>query len=268
MATHVSSLIVVLEKHRKALNQVNTPQLNSTETRNTLRLLVEEYFNVVRPQIAGNSERADNIDVVDSAMQNLLELCHKRGGINKYKDLLSKIKRGLITLDTHLVSASTSEIQQSTRDPVDSKIIVTLRALLPTAALSYDQALIDLENDARISWRGPATDLREALRETLDHLAPDKDVEEMSGYKPVAGAHHPTMKQKVRFILKNRGLSKSLSEPAQHATDSIDESVGQFIRSVYTRSSISTHTPTDRSEVLRVLDFVRVVLCELLEIRR
>jgi hypothetical protein len=124
-----------------------------------------------------------------------------------------------------------------------------------------------LESFERLSWRGPAADLREALRETLDYLAPDSEVESSVGYKQEPNVQGPTMKQKVRFILKNRGLSKALSSPAESATASVDEALGTFVRSVYARSSVSTHTPTDRMEVQRVLDLVRVVLAELLEAR-
>ena len=55
-------------------------------------------------------------------------------------------------------------------------IIGTLTSLLPSSARSYEQAIRDLQSADRLSWRGPATDLRESLRETLDHLAPDADV--------------------------------------------------------------------------------------------
>lgn len=47
----------------------------------------------------------------------------------------------------------------------------------------------------------------------------------------------------------------------------VDTVVGAFVRSVYTRSATSTHTSTDRDEVIRIRDFVRVALGELLEIR-
>ena len=44
------------------------------------------------------------------------------------------------------------------------------------------------------------------------------------------------------------------------------EYVGGLTRSVYTRSSVSTHTPTERIEITRVHAWVWVVLCELLEL--
>src|SRR5690606_26559968 len=132
-------------------------------------------------------------------------------------------------------------------------------------AMSYEQALIDLRTEDRLSWRGPATDLREALREVLDKLAPDDEVKAAPGFKPEPDARGPTMKQKVRYVLRNRRVSKSISEPTENAATAVDEALGAFVRSVYTRSSVSTHTSTSRGEALRVLDLVRVVLCELLE---
>ena len=77
----------------------------------------------------------------------------------------------------------------------------------------------------------------------------------MAGYKDEPDARGPTMKQKVRFILRNRGISKAISATTEDATRSIDEAIGIFVRSVYTRSSVSTHTPTSKDEVLRVLDW-------------
>jgi hypothetical protein len=104
------------------------------------------------------------------------------------------------------------------------------------------------------------------LRETLDHLAPDADVKSTPGFKLNPETSGPTMKQKVRFIMRNRGIKKVSAEATEAATDAIDEAIGTFVRSVYTRSTLSTHTPTDKAEVLLVRDFVKVVFCELLEI--
>ncbi|MCZ7600866.1 MAG: hypothetical protein M5U09_28275 [Gammaproteobacteria bacterium] len=266
MPSHVTSLLADVERERKALNRERGSQLNSSKLRDGLRALVEQYFNDVRPMIDERSAPVEHIQGVDSAMQDLLALCHKRGSVQKYKSLLKVVKAHLIHLDTGLVTGgSQSDIGIQTE--LDSRIIKTLRALLPSAALSYEQAIADLSAPDRLSWRGPATDLREALRETLDHLAADRDVERSPGYKQAANTNGPTMKQKVRYIMKNRGQSKAISAPAEDATAAIDDAVGSFVRSVYTRTSVSTHTPTDKNEVLRVLEMVRVVLSELLEAR-
>ena len=155
-----------------------------------------------------------------------------------------------------------------TLEAVDKRILDTLIQLAPSAALSYEQALLDIGNDSRLSWRGPATDLREALRETLDQLAPDKQVAAQPGFRLEKDCSGPTMKQKVRFVLARRGRPKSAMEAPEQAAVAVEEAVGAFVRSVYTRSSVSTHTPTDKDEILRVRDWVRVALCELLEARQ
>lgn len=264
MPSTVTSLLADLERERKGLNAVKSPQLHAATARASLRKLAEQYFSDVRPALDTMTGPTEHRDGVDAAMRDLLALCHKHGSVAKYRDLLRTAKRHLIHLDTGLISGG----QESThRTQADINIVTTLRALLPSAAASYEQALIDLSQASRASWRGPATDLREALRETLDHLAPDADVQAMPGYKAELGAHGPTMKQKVRHILKSRGQSKIASATAEDATAGVEAAVGSFVRSVYTRSSVSTHTPTDKQEVLRILDLVRVVLGELLETR-
>src|SRR2546428_33158 len=60
--------------------------------------------------------------------------------------------------------------------PTERLIIDTLSRILPAAAASYEQCLVDLGGVPRRSYRGVAHELREALRETLDYFAPDGDV--------------------------------------------------------------------------------------------
>lgn len=266
MAQILRIYIQELEKARKELNKVKGQQLQSQTQRDDLRLLVEKYFGAVRPSIVSDKEQNEAIKQVDDDMQELLLLCHKRGSAKTYRQLLSNAKTGLVAADARVVSSTILSTNKLSLDAVDQQIVSTLQSIVPAAALSYQQATVDLQGDIRLSWRGPATDLREALRETLDYLAPDDDVKAMPGYKQELNTNGPTMKQKVRFLLKNRGASKAVSGPAESAIESVEESLGTFIRSVYTRSNVSTHTPTDKAEVLRVRDFVRVVLCELLEI--
>lgn len=265
MPSVVSPLLVALDRERKALAKVSGAQLWSAAVRDSLRALVESYFNEVRPKLLGKSREGVDLEPVDASMQQLLSLCHKRGSVQKYRGLLKDVKGHLVHVDGQLISTAATGHSGATE--VDVRILATLNALVPSAALSYEQALRDLQQATRLSWRGQATDLREALRETLDHLAPDVDVESAAGYKAEPDARGPTMKQKVRFILRSRGVSKGTAAPAENAADAIEEAIGAFVRSVYTRSSVSTHTPTNKAEVLRVLDLVRVVLSELLEVR-
>jgi hypothetical protein len=263
MPQSLKDFIRRVDTSRGKLNAVKSIQLQSTSLKSEIRQIVEDYFNEIRPSIIKNETQDDRFGKIDREMQNLLPLCHKKGSRTTYKKHLMQIRKLLIEADSNIIST----IVKTPRDnSVDLKIIETLDKILPSAALSYRQGIQDLLAESRFSWRGPATDFRESLRETLDHLAPDNEVKSMPGFKQAPDTNGPTMKQKVKYILEKRGLSKSKGETTENAIDAIELSLGSFIRSVYTRSSISTHTPTDKGEVVRVRNLVRAVLSELLEI--
>ncbi len=109
-------------------------------------------------------------------------------------------------------------------------------------------------------------ELREALRETLDHLAPDDEVTTAPGYVQEKNWSGPTMKQKVRFILKARGQTKSASEVPEQTTTTIDEMIGTLTRSVYDRSSVATHLALEKRTVLQICRYVVAVLHDILEL--
>jgi len=264
MPSAISNLIKQIDPLRKKVNSVKAKQVHSASLREEVRQMIEDYFKLIRPTIISDAANNKEVGIIDEQMQELLVLCHKTPTKTVYLKRVNDIRKQLVSLDSKLLSFV--QAPPSSVNSVDTQIIETLTKILPTAALSYKQALIDLEGEDRFSWRGPATDLREALRETLDHLAPDKDVMAMPGFKLEKDTHGPTMKQKVRFILTKRGISKAQSATAESSVESVENIVGSFVRSVYTRSSISTHTATDKNEVLRIKSYVRVTLGELLEI--
>jgi hypothetical protein len=98
-------------------------------------------------------------------------------------DLLNVCRKSLINIDAHQLSQPPAVTLAVTESDLDRQIIETLEKLLPSAAASYKQGASDLKQAQRYSWRGPATDFRESLRETLDHLAPDLEVKKMDNPK-------------------------------------------------------------------------------------
>jgi hypothetical protein len=149
---------------------------------------------------------------------------------------------------------------------VETQILRTLRELLPTAALSYEQALRDLRDAPRLSYRGTAVELRETLREVLDHLAPDADVKASPGFKPEKHAEGPTMRQKAQFILRARGVPSGSLATSKDAIERVEAATASLARSVYNRGSVSTHVATSREEVLNMKTYVNAVLAELLQV--
>lgn len=265
MGHAISDALPKLDHLRKEIKGNKGTQIFAQSIRQELHRFATDYFSNVRPQLSAGEGIENELSQADSIFQTLLSLSRKNPSKDKCLRLLKDAKGLFVKLEATSLSSGIKGTSTA-RPPTDNLIIESLQELCPTAALAYDQALRDLASEGRLSYRGPATDLREALRETLDTLAPDKDVIAMPGYKPEQDAKRPTMKQKVRYILRNRGFKSGQLEAPESAVEGIEGIVGGMVRSVYSRSSISTHTPTERPEVLRIHAWVRLVLCELLEI--
>jgi hypothetical protein len=216
---------------------------------------------------AARSELADSEDaaVADGIFKELHSAARGKPRRAKVLDRLTTAKQLLVKLEGVALSSAAAKFA-GRRTATDQLIIETLREVCPIAAAAYTQALADLSADKRESWRGPATDLRESMRETLDVLAPDDEVTKESGFKLEKDAYRPTMKQKVRHILKKRGTPHGAMAAPENAVQGIEDILGGITRSVYNRTSISTHTATDKKEVVRVHAWVRLVLCDLLEV--
>lgn len=266
MLNSLRSIDASLKGLDKSVRELTTKQVFKASVKEDACQVVDNYFREVRDRLAVGGVDSDTLLSLDRDMHELLEMSRKNSAVQTYRSQIKKMRKHLLSAEKSALNLSgTHGVTQL--EEVDRMIINTLTSLLPSAARSYEQAMRDLRSADRLSWRGPATDLRESLRETLDHLAPDKDVVEQPGFKLEKDTTAPTMKQKVRFIMRKRGTRRSAAESPEAAAQAVDEIVGTFVRSVYRRSSVSTHTPTDRNEVLRIRDWVRVALCELLAIR-
>jgi hypothetical protein len=267
MLDEVRALVRRVDALRRELRRFGSAEVRRQRVRNEAQAIVDSYFRRAREQmrIGGIPERM--LRALDEAMHHLLEVSHRRSSGTTYAAALDTGLVELRRLEHVALESGNMPRERVELSPTDNLIVRTLSSVVPSAARAYEQALLDLRGPDRLSWRGPATDLREALRETLDHLASDDDVSSAPGFRLERDATGPTMKQKVRFVLGNRRVSRSAMAAPESAVSAVEEMLGTYVRSVYTRSSVSTHTPTERDEVLRILEYVRVALCELLEIR-
>lgn len=248
----------------RLLNQTSK-QVSSAGTREHARVTCQLYFRETRPTLSGLG-LDEQIAKLDNSFQEILRLAEARTSKWIYLDRLKPVRTLLPEIVARIEMARGVSRADVTITEEDQRIILTLGDLIPSAALSFKQAIADLADDNRVSFRGPALELREVLRETLDHLAPDKDVTSAEDYELEKDRKGPTMKQKVRFIRKARGQSKSSGEAPEQATTMIDEMVGTFTRTVYNTSSIATHVAAERKQVLQIKRYVVVALHEILEI--
>ena len=263
----------VLELQKKALalertfQKVRSKQINSQEIKNGIRSFVQYYFQDFRVAYIQNSRAENDLSITDEYMQDLLRCAQKRTLMSICKRTMKEINTALHELEMKSIMPISSEKISTSDDIRYSKVLDTLQKINSSAALSYEQALRDLNDNNRKSWRGTAVEFREALREVLDALAPDEDVKAQSGFKLEIDTKGPTMKQKTVFILKARQAAQNQIKPLTDAINIVEELIGKFIRSVYERSSVATHTHTSKGEAFKIRDYVTLALIELLEIR-
>jgi hypothetical protein len=259
------TLIGEVQKTQRKINAANG-QIKSVPLREEIRRLAQTFFQQLRLGLIG-AGLDEEVQVLTDVFESLIRLSEAASTKRKYL----KAFKALRDISPDVVTRLEKDRGHSLRPELtvtveDEKIIKTLQDLVPAAALSYQQAIADLSDDNRVSFRGPALELREALRETLDYLAPDKDVTGAPGYKQEPERNGPTMKQKVRFIRTARGLSKSSGAVPEQTATTVDELVGSLTRSVYDMSSVATHVAKERRAVVRIKLYVVAVLHEMLEI--
>lgn len=258
------------ESTRSMLGRTKSVNVNKEALRTDVRELVQEYFRSLRPTLVRLRLNDEVLAGLDGPAQELLRLATGRNARASYLRSFRALHHARVVAETerelklgHDAAGPHVDIVTS---GVETQILTTLRKLLPSAGLSYEQALRDLRGAPRLSYRGTAVELREALREVLDHLAPDADVMRSTGFKLEKDAARPTMKQKAQFILKARGVVSGALATPKDAIQRVEDASASLARSVYTRGSVSTHVATTREEVLTMKLYVDGVLAELLQV--
>lgn len=268
MASDLALLLNEAQQLRSSLQTLRAANVNRSASRAQAEALVQTYFREVRSPITGHVD-SSAISKMDAMMQRLLTLSKGRNARTSYLSVLRDIIK-LATAATFDVEKSKSDAaarfgRQGGVSGIEQLIYDTLSSMLPTAANSYRQAIADLST-IRYSYRGPAIDLREALREVLDYMAPDADVMASPGYKHEAEQSHPTMAQKARYIMKQREKVESIAKPTWEAAGIIDAATAKIARSTYVSGSVSVHVSPTKAEVQQLKLHVDSTLAELLGI--
>lgn len=244
--------------------------INERQTKDAVVDLATAYFSNHRVQVVKALGQTDSLFDIDKKWQDLLALAQGNNSRKTYVRVLGDLRKDLSQLNVRCLSRVASRGihggSLSDLSMAEELIIETLERVVPSAAASYRQGILDLGASVRLSYRGTASEFREALRETLDHLAPDDDVAKQQGFKFEQNQTKPTMKQKVRFVLMSRERNKTQRESAERSIDLVESLAGEVARAVYNRASLATHVESARREVQRVKRYVDTVLYDLLEI--
>jgi hypothetical protein len=154
-----------------------------------------------------------------------------------------------------------------TRAPLsaaDSDILlVRLRRLSPALADSLEQALVDLNDHARLSYVGPAGEVREVMRATIQQLSPDAEVRKQSWFVGIkqGSKTNPTQAERTRYAVQLRGGDP---DQVKDVDGLIDELVGQIGRRTYSVGSGAFHAGTQQQAVRKLTRWIFAVLDEVL----
>lgn len=238
--------------------------VRNPRTQTAARTLAHNYYRVVRPHLVQLAIPADALVRFEGPILKLLEVSGLAAKRATYITCITRVRRLYNEITPLRESKIAADVTVLT--PIESRIIQTLEKLKPSAASSYQQALVDLSGSPRHSYRGVAHELREALRETLDHFAPDADVMAEAGFQLEKGLLRPTHRQKAIYVLKKRRLSREALQVPELAVSAIEELSASITRSAYTRGSMSAHGRSSATETRQMKMYVDAVLAELLEI--
>lgn len=264
----IADLLVEVDAFANALRRRRSVNVNDRESKDRVVALARRYFEQDRPNIVARVGEHADVDSVDSVLQDMVRLAQGNNSRSTYNRRIRDLRNHLRDLNVALVASPTRAPSADSANSREEQLVIdTIAALVPSAAASYEQGLRDLRDRTRASYRGPAVEFREALREVLDHLAPDDDVTSQQGFKLESGRTRPTMKQKVRFVLKSRGRNKSQRDSSEKSVALVDDRIGEVTRAVYDRASVATHVVETRDEVAQIKRYVDTVLFDILEIR-
>lgn len=242
--------------------------VNSDHLRQQTRDLAQRWFRDMRPVCVGVGVGNEELKEPDGIFQGLLRLANGRNPKRSYLRAVRSARQLRPELEARVDMLKGAQAGDTTHliTSVEAGVIRTLEQMLPHAALSYRQVIADLCGPNRFSYRGTATELREVVREVLDHLAPDDAVLKSPGFKLEKDRRGPTMKQKARFILRARGVGESSRSAPEQSVELLEDQIASLARSVYERGSASTHGATAKSQVLSFKGYADAVLAELLQL--
>lgn len=145
----------------------------------------------------------------------------------------------------------------------DAHILGRLRHLSPPLAESLEQALKDLNDHTRLSYVGPAGEVREVMRAATQQMAPDEQVRQQPWFTGIdqGGKRNPSQAERIRYAVQQRGGSK---DQVKGVDQLVDELVGQIGRQTYSTGSSAFHAGTAQAKVRKLTGWVFAILDEIL----
>jgi hypothetical protein len=259
----------VLQRLRDRLRAGSARTVSEAERRN-IHSVVGAWYGVYRPSFAQIVGEEQQLVSIDQCMDTLVRLAARE---SPRRTVVRAVSTGISHFEEHLLGPLTraywSRAPQKTPAGFDEEAASRLRKLNAELADSYEQAVVDIEDGGRASYRGPAAELREVLTGVLHILAPTPQVEATDWYREArrSGARKeptPTRAERTKFILRSRAKGSAVTDAAESYMTSVEERLANVVNTTYKRGSAATHGGTERDELVKLLPYINALLRELL----
>ena len=125
--------------------------VNSREVRGEAELLASDYFRAGRPLLLGEGVSTSDCIALDECAQALVKLAQGRNQKLSYVKVLRRLRKEMARLEVTRLGAiakagNVAPTSNGGLSTIESTITKTLQEILPSAALSYEQACRDLRN--------------------------------------------------------------------------------------------------------------------------
>ena len=160
----------------QSLTSRGTDWVTARDDAQRTRALCEGWIREYRPRLVAELGEVNSVIEIDGLVNWLRSRCGVKTRSEAMRASLQAIAR---LLDRELLpaydTATWSSASAATSSPEQLPLLARLNGVSPAIADSYQQACIDLADDDRRTYVGPAGELREVLRGTIDQLSPDDD---------------------------------------------------------------------------------------------
>ncbi len=144
-----------------------------------------------------------------------------------------------------------------------AEVLKRLRQLSAALSASLEQCLRDLNDFTRLSYMGPAGEVREVLRATIQQLAPDDEIRAQPwfvGHKQ-GDKINPTQSERTRLAVQKRGGN---TDQARSTDELVEVLVAKISRETYAVGSKAFHAGTVQEDVQKLTGWVFMLLDEVL----
>lgn len=246
--------------------------LGKAEQKN-VQSVVGAWFGEYQPyfsKIVGEDDV--HVKSIDETMQEILQIsCDgstRRTVMRSVAFAAKKFRSDLLVRISRVYWSTAPERSPAGRD---EEIVKRLRMLDPKVADGYEQAVLDIEDRDRLSYRGAAAELREVLTHVLHILAPTTEVEATDWYKESrkSGSINeikPTRTERTKFILRKQAHGSTAAEFAESYMSMVEDRLGHVIGRTFARSNRSTHAESEKEELVTMLPYLNALLRELLPV--